>query len=72
MIVDARQANSCHRAPPISRFGSAGALADLGLSVGGKSVDGVGSVIGWDPRGDEADVEDCFYNFAIDGLAEWF
>ncbi|CAK0894775.1 unnamed protein product [Prorocentrum cordatum] len=49
-----------------------GALADLGLSVGGKSVDGVGSVIGWDPRGDEADVEDCFYNFAIDGLAEWF
>ncbi|CAK0811092.1 unnamed protein product [Prorocentrum cordatum] len=72
MIVDARQANSCHRAPPISRLGSAGALADLDLSVGGESVDGVGSVIGWDPHGNEADVEDCFYNFAIDGLAEWF
>ncbi|CAK0890753.1 unnamed protein product [Prorocentrum cordatum] len=51
---------------------SAGALADLDLSVGGESVDGVGSVIGWGPRGNEADVEDCFYNFAIDGLAEWF
>ncbi|CAK0809711.1 unnamed protein product, partial [Prorocentrum cordatum] len=49
-----------------------GALADLDLSVGGESVDGVGSVIGWGPRGNEADVEDCFYNFAIDGLAEWF
>ncbi|CAK0855523.1 unnamed protein product [Prorocentrum cordatum] len=42
------------------------------FSVGGESVDGVGSVIGWDPHGNEADVEDCFYNFAIDGLAEWF
>ncbi|CAK0833363.1 unnamed protein product, partial [Prorocentrum cordatum] len=68
MIVDARLANSCHRAPAISRLGSAGALADLDLSVGGGSVDGVGSVIGWGPRGNEADVEDCFYNFAIDGL----
>ncbi|CAK0865122.1 unnamed protein product, partial [Prorocentrum cordatum] len=72
MIVDARQANSCHRAPPTSRLGSAGALADLDLSVGGESVDGVGSAVGWDPHGNEADVEDCFYNFAIDGLAEWF
>ncbi|CAK0791995.1 unnamed protein product, partial [Prorocentrum cordatum] len=72
MIVGARQANSRHRAPPTSRLGSAGALADLDLSVGGESVDGVGSAMGWDPRGNEADVEDCFYNFAVDGLAEWF
>ncbi|CAK0797517.1 unnamed protein product [Prorocentrum cordatum] len=49
-----------------------GARADLDLSAGGESVDGVGSVIGWGPRGNEADVEDCFYNFAFDGLAEWF
>ncbi|CAK0907206.1 unnamed protein product, partial [Prorocentrum cordatum] len=72
MIVDARQANACHRAPPTTRLGSAGALADLDFSDGDGSFGGVGSVVGWDPHGNEADVEDCFYNFSIDGLAEWF
>ncbi|CAK0888070.1 unnamed protein product, partial [Prorocentrum cordatum] len=72
MIVDARQANACHRAPPTTRLGSAGALADLDFSDGNGSFGGVGSVVGWDPHGNEADVEDCFYNFSIDGLAEWF
>ncbi|CAK0907658.1 unnamed protein product [Prorocentrum cordatum] len=73
MIVDARQANACHRAPPTARLGSAGALADLDFSVGGGPFDGVGGVVGWGPRGSEADVEDCFFcNFAIDGLSEWF
>ncbi|CAK0801165.1 unnamed protein product, partial [Prorocentrum cordatum] len=72
MIVDARQANACHRAPPTTRLGSAGALADLDFSDGDGSFGGVGSVVGWDPHGKEADVEDCFYNFSIDGLAEWF
>ncbi|CAK0808623.1 unnamed protein product [Prorocentrum cordatum] len=55
-----------------SGLGSAGALADLDFSIGGGSFDGVDSIVGWDPRGNEADVEDCFYNFAIDGLAERF
>ncbi|CAK0875312.1 unnamed protein product, partial [Prorocentrum cordatum] len=72
MIVDARQANACHRAPPTTRLGSAGALADLDFSDGNGSFGGVGSVVGWGPHGNEADVEDCFYNFSIDGLAEWF
>ncbi|CAK0855124.1 unnamed protein product, partial [Prorocentrum cordatum] len=72
MIVDARQANACHRAPPTARLGSAGALADLDFSAGGGSFDGAGGVVGWGPHGGEADVEDCFYSFAIDGLSEWF
>eukprot|EP00959_Pyramimonas_sp_CCMP1952_P145681 3049779-Pyramimonas_sp.AAC.1 len=72
ILVDARQANACHRAPPPARPGSAGALADLDLSAGNGAFDGVGSFGGWGPRGNEADVEDCLCNFVIDGLVERF
>eukprot|EP00974_Lingulodinium_polyedra_P054490 5239876-Lingulodinium_polyedra.AAC.1 len=32
LIVDARMANACHRAPPVAQLASAGGMAELDLS----------------------------------------
>jgi len=42
MVVDARQANRCHRRPPVTRLSSANALVELDMSSEGLDVEGVG------------------------------
>ena len=71
MVIDARQACRYHKRPPVTRLASAGALIDVDLAEE-IEPEGVGSICGWDLHGQEADVADCFWNFTIDSLADWF
>ena len=74
LIIDARQANFCHRAPPSTRLGSPSALAELDLSdealVGLQG--GLGGVAEIEVRSSSADVDDSFYQFAVPEVACWF
>ena len=73
MIIDARLTNRLHHSPPVTRLASSACYRDLDLSsegacfpVGHSSADdGTG-------YGQEADVADCFDNYSIEELAEWF
>ena len=67
LILDARQANACHRTPA--------SLAALDLSAQTLEADGFGGVLGDDDpqvTAESGDVGDCFYNFAIPELTAWF
>ena len=74
LIVDARQANACHRPPPKSRLGSVGAIAELDLSS--ESWEALCAASGsnepLDAHGGDSDVDDSFYQFSIAELASWF
>lgn len=72
MVIDARQANAAHRAPPPTHLAGAGCYNDLILDPAAFPTAGEGSLAGWDVSGNEADVADCFWNFTIDPLADWF
>ncbi len=72
MVVDARISNFHHVDPPITRLGSGANFSDLELNkeilstkLGCVSNDHVG-------YGAELDVADCFWQFRVDELAEWF
>ena len=70
LIIDAREANACHRSPPTTRLGGVGSMVDIDLSDAGLRSSGFGGV----PEicGNEGDVGDCYYNFSIPELGSWF
>ena len=73
MVVDARQANRLHKPPPSTRLGTAGSYVDLDLSGDDHEDFGFGPLASdFEPAGAEADVCDCFWNWSIDPLSEWF
>jgi hypothetical protein len=87
MIIDARLTNWCHRRPPVTRLGAGSCYVDLDLSDEAlfDTVTGVGALPSTDFTGghmhdetstggfgNEADVQDCFYNYSMPSLASWF
>ena len=78
LIIDARQANSCHRPPPTTRLGTPAGLCSLDLSDDTLESHGFGGIMGDGDKqnvqvtAEAGDVGDCFYNFAIPSLASWF
>ena len=72
LIVDARQANQCHRRPPTTRLATAAGMAELDFI--GEEMSGCGPVSGacLGPSMAAGDVGDCFYNFSVDCLSSWF
>ncbi|CAE7356621.1 unnamed protein product [Symbiodinium sp. CCMP2592] len=73
LIIDARQANSCHRPPPTTRLATPAGMTNLDLSPGTLESDGFGGYLGEACVTSEAgDVGDCFYNFTVPALAAWF
>ena len=63
LILDARQANACHRAPPTTRLSTPASLAALDLSAQTLIADGFGSILGEDApivTAESGDVGDCF------------
>ena len=72
LIIDARQANACHRPPPTTNLAGAGGMVELDLSDGYLKDAGFGALSTHRPMGNEGDVGDCFYNFLIPELASWF
>ncbi|CAE7381652.1 unnamed protein product [Symbiodinium microadriaticum] len=64
LIVDARQANACHRSPPTTRLATPAGMINLDLSAQTLEADGYGGTFG-DPEisAEAGDVGDCFYNF---------
>ena len=72
MVVDARMANSFHLPPRHTALGSSAAYAQLDLSLDGVSDSGVGEIFEYRPSVNEADVQDCFWNFSCDELASYF
>jgi hypothetical protein len=71
MVVDARQTNWLHRSPPTTRLAAGSNYVELDLSDDAIQHAGVGGLpeIGF---ANEADVSDCFYNYDISEMAEWF
>ncbi|CAE7204167.1 unnamed protein product [Symbiodinium sp. CCMP2592] len=73
LIIDARQANSCHRPPPTTRLATPAGMTNLDLSPGTLESDGFGGYLGEAcVTGEAGDVGDCFYNFTVPALAAWF
>ena len=70
LIIDAREANSCHRSPPTTRLGGLSSMVDLDLSEAGLKHAGFGGVP--EVCGNEGDVGDCYYNFALHEIDSWF
>ena len=72
MVIDARIANFHHKDPPTTRLGSCSSYVDLELSDDAlmeKFPHMNPSEIGY---GAELDVADCFWQFRLDSMAEWF
>ena len=72
MVVDARISNFHHVDPPITRLGSGANFTELELNpdiLGAKIGTREHGPIGY---GAELDVADCFWQFRVDELAEWF
>ncbi|CAK0822647.1 unnamed protein product, partial [Prorocentrum cordatum] len=77
LIVDARMPNGHHRLPPKTRLGGASALAQLD---GWLDQDELASLAqGCGPIAEipnlsvcVGDVEDAFYQFSVESMAEWF
>lgn len=72
MVVDARLTNFRHKTPPVSRLGSGVNFAHLDVSdesVHHYLKSYVGEHVGY---GNELDVSDCFYQFKIPTMAQWF
>ena len=72
MVIDARITNFRHRVPPTTRLGSGSNFAHLDVSdeslqhfLGATE----GEQLGF---GNELDVSDCFYQFRIPNMAQWF
>ena len=61
MVVDARETNRCHRAPPHAALSTPAAWTEVGLPSDGAPMYGA-----------SLDLRDCFYQFCDDGLAEDF
>ncbi|CAE7187344.1 unnamed protein product [Symbiodinium necroappetens] len=73
LIIDARQANACHRPPPTTRLATPAGMTNLDLSPGSLESDGFGGYLGEAcVSGEAGDVGDCFYNFTVPALAAWF
>ena len=72
MVVDARISNFHHHPPPTTRLGSSANYTDLELSedvLTEKLCHLHSTEVGF---GAELDVADCFWQFKVDELAEWF
>lgn len=69
MVVDSRTTNELCRDPPVTRLGSARCYAELQLNADNSPGASGGRAMGW---GREADVDDCFYRFAIPGMTQFF
>ena len=73
LIIDARQANSCHRPPPSTKLSTPAGMVALDLSPGSLEADGFGGYFGDSHVSAESgDVGDCFYNFTVPELSAWF
>ena len=72
MVIDARLTNFRHRTPPVARLGSGDNFTQLDLH--GESLDHFLGASGHQHfgYGNELDVSDCFYQFKIPSLAQWF
>ncbi|CAK0813842.1 unnamed protein product, partial [Prorocentrum cordatum] len=71
LIIDARQANRCHRAPPKTKLGSVGGFCELDLSDSAfRDLGGFGPVA--EVWGGTSDVDDCFYQMLVEELGSWF
>ena len=70
MVIDARRVNASHRTPPVTRLATPRAYMGLSLqtpTVQSPTTGNLSSGFGM-----EADACDCFYNFLIEDLADWF
>ena len=65
MVVDSRATNELCRDPPVTRLGSSRCYAELHLDFD----QGSSHSMAW---GQEADVDDCFYRFAIPEMTQFF
>ena len=75
LILDARQANACHRAPPTTRLSTPASLTALDLTAQTLEADGFGGIYGEEGptvTAESGDVGDCFYNFSIQEATAWF
>ncbi|CAK0826815.1 unnamed protein product [Prorocentrum cordatum] len=71
LIIDAMQANRCHRAPPKTKLGSVGGFCELDLSDSAlRDLGGFGPVA--EVWGGTSDVDDCFYQMLVEELGSWF
>lgn len=60
---------SQHKEPPVTRLASASCYTELDLADGRIASSGFGEFA---VHVQEADVSDCFYNFLIDDMSDWF
>lgn len=74
LIIDARQANACHRRPPTTRLATPAGLISLDLAPSSLEAQGYGEVHEGrvNPTAETGDVGDCFYNFLVPQMASWF
>eukprot|EP00438_Fugacium_kawagutii_P005728 Skav230032 [mRNA] locus=scaffold261:318609:321503:- [translate_table: standard] len=78
LIIDARMPNACHKKPPKTKLGGAAALAELDAALDGTDMENLAAGYGGPVElpcslfGDTGDVSDAFYQFSVEGLAEWF
>lgn len=78
LIIDARQANACHRRPPTTKLATPAGLLSLDMSPDTLQGNGFGEVtyggrpLGSQPSAETGDVGDCFYNFLVPQMASWF
>ena len=70
LILDCRIANTCHKRPPTTRLATPASFRGIDMTEDTFSSRGFGGIMG-DAAGNEGDVGDCFYNFAIPGLASY-
>ena len=69
LIIDARQANFCHRPPPRTCLGSAGAMTELSLPARLATDSGAAELF---VTTSAADVDDSFYQYLVPSVAAWF
>ena len=75
LILDCRATNMCHRKPPSTRLSTPSCFSGIDMADETLNNCGYGGVLGqtdFQAAGNEGDVGDCFYNFAIPSLASWF
>ena len=73
LIIDARQANSCHQPPPVTRLATPAGITAVDLTRETLLSNGFGEALDMNGVTAEAgDVGDCFYNFCVPELASWF
>ena len=69
LIIDARYASQCCRRPPSSKLGTSATIGDVDLSDATMKAAGL-----QDPTlyAAAVDLTDCFYQFTVREMAEWF